>query len=182
MNPNIFSANFQKLTDARLPPSPSSHEIAMSLVRRDQRRTWVLAALSLVLWIVGTAGMLLLVIGLNRLVIFIRVADMTPNPPPTQTLNSQASSNKQRPTITSDRDDKMLQGTSLIHHSLPLIGGSVVALLLAAMFTVLLIFSSRRATLNRINISLAQIAEQLKLLMEQQNSKAGGDTNSPTCS
>jgi hypothetical protein len=179
MNPNYFSANFQKLTDAQLPPPPSSHEIAMSLVRRDQRRTWVLAALSLVLWIVGTAGMLLLVIGLSRLVIFIRVADVTPKPPAKQTLNSQAASDRQPPTTISDRDDKMLQGTSLIHHSLPLIGGSVVALLLAAMFTVLLIFSSRRATLNRINISLAQIAEQLKLLMEQRNSRGGGSTNPP---
>src|SRR4051794_26323047 len=122
MNPNDFSANFQKLTDAQLTPPPSSHEIAMSLVRRDQRRTWVLAALSLVLWIVGTAGMLLLVIGLNRLVIFIRVADVTPKPAAEQTLNSQAASNRQPPTIISDRDDKMLQGTSLIHHSLPLIG------------------------------------------------------------
>jgi hypothetical protein len=164
MNPNDFSANFQKLTDAQIPPPPSSHEIAMSLVRRDQRRTWILAALSLVLWILGTAGMLLLVISLNRLVIFIRVADMTFKPPAAQTLNSQAASDRQAPTIISDRDDRMLKGTSLIHHSLPLIGGSVVALLLAAMFTVLLIFSSRRATLNRINISLAQIADQLQAL------------------
>jgi hypothetical protein len=164
MNPNDFSANFQKLTDAQIPPPPSSHDIAMSLVRRDQRRTWVLAALSLVLWIVGTAGMLLLVISLNRLVIFIRVADTTSKPPAAQTLNSQAAIDRQAPTIISDRDDKMLQGTSLIHHSLPLIGGSVVALLLAAMFTVLLIFSSRRAMLNRINISLAQVADQLQAL------------------
>jgi hypothetical protein len=35
-------------------------------------------------------------------------------------------------------------------------------LALAALFTVFLVFSSWKATLNRINISLAQIAEQLK--------------------
>jgi hypothetical protein len=58
----------------------------------------------------------------------------------------------------------MLRGTTLIHHTLPYIAGAVVSLLLAALFTVLLIFSSRRATLSRINLSLMQISEELRLL------------------
>jgi hypothetical protein len=178
MSPNDFSANFQKLTNAQLPSPPSSHEIALSLVRRDHRRTWVLAGLSLLLWILGTAGMLLLVIGLNRLVIFIRIADVTSKPPAVQSTKPPAQSNEQTPPVISEHDGKMLEGTSLIHHSLPLIGGSVVALLLAAMFTVLLIFSSRRATLNRINISLAQIAEQLKLLQEKGTTDGGPESKS----
>jgi hypothetical protein len=58
----------------------------------------------------------------------------------------------------------MLWGTDLIHHSMPLVGGSILALLLAALCTVLLVFCSRQATLNTISLSLAQMSEQLRLL------------------
>jgi hypothetical protein len=106
--------------------------------------------------------MLLLVIGLNRLVIFIRIADSAPQHSAVQTSGEKTENSEPQPPHISEREVQMLDGTSLIHHSLPLVGGSVIALLLAALFTVLLVFSSRHATLNRINISLAQMAEQLK--------------------
>jgi hypothetical protein len=60
----------------------------------------------------------------------------------------------------------MLDGTTLIHHSMPYIGASIVALMIAALLTVLLIFSSRRATLSRINISLIQISEELRQMRQ----------------
>jgi len=49
---------------------------------------------------------------------------------------------------------------------LPWAGAAVVAMLLAALFTAILISSSRQATLNRINISLRLISEQLRQLRE----------------
>lgn len=44
------------------------------------------------------------------------------------------------------------------------VGTSVVALALAALSTVLLVFATRRATLRHINASLVEISEQLKQL------------------
>jgi hypothetical protein len=51
-----------------------------------------------------------------------------------------------------------------LHHSLEACMLAVPALLLAALGTVWLVFSSRRATLNQINLSLAEISEQLRQL------------------
>jgi hypothetical protein len=53
-------------------------------------------------------------------------------------------------------------GTDFIHHIMPYVGGGVIALLLAALFTVLYVSSSRQATLTRINLSLMQMSEELK--------------------
>jgi type II secretory pathway pseudopilin PulG len=58
----------------------------------------------------------------------------------------------------------MLHGTEPLHHGLWVVAGAIVSLLLAALFTVLLVFSSRRATLRQINVSLMEISEQLKQL------------------
>ena len=56
----------------------------------------------------------------------------------------------------------LLWGTDFIHHTLPYAGGGVIALLLAALFTVLYVSSSRQATLTSINISLMRMSEELK--------------------
>jgi hypothetical protein len=111
----------------------------------------ILAGLSLLFWLAGTTGMMVMVVGLNQLVIYIRIAPYLDS-----TLTHQ------RNQTLSEADIQRFWGTDLIHHSMPWIGGSVVALMLAALFTVLLIFSSRRATLHRINLSLKLISEQLK--------------------
>jgi hypothetical protein len=129
--------------------------LAMEIVRRDHGRTRVLAALASLLWLAGTAGMLVLVIGLNQLVLFIRIADWDKASSITRPSTTQ-------PFVLSTWDQQMLEGTSFIHHSMPWVGGSIIALLLAALFTVLLVFSSRQATLSRINMSLMMISEQLR--------------------
>jgi hypothetical protein len=49
-----------------------------------------------------------------------------------------------------------------LHHSLEACMVAVPALLLVALGTVWLVFSSRRATLNQIQVSLAEISEQLR--------------------
>jgi hypothetical protein len=152
---NNFNSAFADAMKNQLPPAlHDPHFIAYEMVRRDQQRTRIYAALALFFWLVGTAGMLLLAIGLDRLVLYLRIGGRMP----------------------SHGDDEMLWGTSLIHHSLPFIEGSVVALMLAALFTVLLVFSSRQATLNRINLSLMQISEELKQMRQSppENKQAGG--------
>ena len=149
-----------------LSPLPSANAIAAEIVRRDQRRTRFLAVLCLVFWILGAAGMALLVTGINEFVMGVRLRDFRRTAAAAeqpgaarQQSNNAAADNRAPP---GDREPYWDDGTSLLHHSLPYIDGSLVALLLAAISTVLLVFSSRRTTLNRINISLAQISEQLK--------------------
>jgi len=60
----------------------------------------------------------------------------------------------------------MLNGTELLHHSIWIIAGSVASLFLGALCTVLLVTTSRRATLRQINISLMELCEQLKQLRQ----------------
>jgi hypothetical protein len=152
MTQNDFNSAFQDLTTQPFAPPPDPRQVALQIVQRDRSRTRILAGLCLFFWLAGTAGMLLLVYGLNRLVIYIRIADLLPH----------GSEPATRPMTVSPTEMEMLWGTSLIHHSMPWIACSVVAIMLAALFTVLLILHSRQATLNRININLRQIAELLQ--------------------
>jgi hypothetical protein len=143
-----FNSSFRNLLSDPMPPAPDPRLIAFELFRRDQLRTRVLAALSLLFWLLGTAGIFLLTFALNRLVIDVRVESYRSAHPGMFFIPST--------------DMQVARLTDFIHHSLPYVEASVVALMLAALFTVALIFSSRQATLNRINISLMQISEQLR--------------------
>jgi hypothetical protein len=142
-----FQSAFRNLLHDPLPPAPDPQRMAFELFRRDQLRTRLLALLSIVFWVVGTAGMFLLVFSLNRLVMDAQVH--------TSGLVLEQSGG------SADR---------FIHLNLPpiaftkicaVVEVSAVALLIAAMLTVALVFSSRQATLNRINLSLMQISERL---------------------
>jgi hypothetical protein len=186
-----FTSAFQNLVEKPMPPLPGAHEIAMEGVRRDQRRTRFLAVLCLVLWVLGAAGMALLVTGLNQFVMGARLNNFRVAAPRAESVSTPTNNDRAADRDTTDeqrkqtpasrqagRDDQVMvwdDGTSLLHHSLPLIDGSLVALLLAAFSTVLLVFSSRRTTLNRINISLAQICEQLKQMSRTPPGEAAHD-------
>jgi hypothetical protein len=162
-----FNSSFRKQLAGEMLMAHDPHYIAMRIIHRDLRRTRVLAGLSLFFWLVGATGMLLLVLGLNRLVIFLRIADGLP-----WSFNGKTMAAS--PGFASSGQEQMFWGTNLIHHGIPFIEASIVALALAALFTVMLVMSSYRATLNRINFSLAQIAEQLK-----QSPAPGGSAASP---
>jgi hypothetical protein len=142
-----FGSSFRTLLNEPLPPAPDPRQIAFELFRRDQARTRILAGLSICFWVIGTSGMFLLAYALNRLVIDVRVHYFLAAHPGLYN--------------PSPGDIDVARATDLIHHSLPYVEASIVALMLAALFTVALIFSSRTATLNRINISLMQISGQL---------------------
>lgn len=128
-----------------LPPGPDARQIAAEVFQRDRRRTRLLASLSVLFWLIGLAGLFVLVAELDTLVAGLRIV------PPHGTGNS--------PIL--DRG-QVVEWTGLIHHSFRFIEGSVFSLSLAVIFTVWLIFSSRRATLNRINFSLMRICESLR--------------------
>jgi hypothetical protein len=161
MTADDFNSAFQKQLTG--PPSklPSAHNIAEQVIARDQRRVIVLAVLSVVFWLLGAAGIMLLVIDLNEFVMGVRLNHVAERPdgqgePATRPWNVNL-------------------GTDPFHHAFPLLIVGVAALPLAALSTVLLIFTSRRATMNRINMSLAQICEQLKIM----NRLPGGEGKPP---
>lgn len=168
MSENDLARALQALISRELPAPPDPRQIAQEIIRGDQGRVRLLAWLSVLFWLLGAAGLILLVIGLDRFVIFVRVSDFyrahpehVAKPEPGMPL-SQA-------------DIQMLNGTQLLHKSLPLVGGSVVSLLLAALCTVLLVFSSRRATLRQINLSLLAISEQLRQMRPMAHGESAGE-------
>jgi hypothetical protein len=192
-----FSPAFRDQLAQPLPSLPSAHEIANEIVRRDQRRTRLLAIVCLVFWIAAVSGLVLMVTGLNEFLMGVRLGnarrflqsstERTPNastatlrgqPDSTTTDPGQARDGRQQP----DGGDSAYwdDGTGLFHHTLPLIDGSMALLLLAGASTVLLIFSSRRTTLNRINISLAQISEQLRSLSPPATRSASSEVANST--
>ena len=72
MTQNDFNWNLDDLPGT---PPRDPRMIAWEIFVRDQWRTRILAALSIFFWLIGLAGMFLLIIGLDQLVIFIRIAD-----------------------------------------------------------------------------------------------------------
>lgn len=153
MTQSDFNASLRQLADQHTPAA--LHEpayIAQQLLRRDRRRTRLLAAASALLWLAGIAGLVLLVIGLNRFIIGVRIEHLQPwnaSPPTADT------------TLPSQQERFLLEETNLLHHSMPYVAGSLAALMLAGLFTLMLIFTSRQATLNQINLSLAKLADEL---------------------
>jgi hypothetical protein len=170
MSPGDFNAAFHDVMLREVPaPSCGNRELIDQLLRHDRRRTVVLAAASLICWMIGGAGMILLIVGLNRFVVGVRIqhvlVDQTAAP---EHIGGEAASR--------DAAERfMLGATDLLHHSTPYLAASVAALLLAALLTVLLVFSSRQATLNRINVSLAQISAEVRRLRLPQSSTAVRD-------
>jgi hypothetical protein len=163
-----FNTAFQNQFNSPL-SATNAHDIANEIVWRDQQRTHLLAGLCLLFWIVGAAGMGLLVYGLNEFVMGVRLSDANKY----LTAKALQDAGLKSPSASDDfanhSADKLFNnllndGTSFFHHALPYIDGALICLLLAALCTVWLVFASRRTTMNRINISLAQISEQLRQL------------------
>jgi hypothetical protein len=152
-----FNSAFLDYARREMPLPPHDPQtIVGEMLRRDEWRTRVLAALCIIFWLAGGSGMLLLVYALNKLVLFLRLAPGLP-------WNEHLYSATTRPAPQWMLGD---WGTTLIHHASPYIAASVLCLILAAIFTVMLVFSSRRVTLTQINLSLMQMAEQLRSMRE----------------
>jgi hypothetical protein len=149
MTADEFKSELQKQMAG---PLPSTYDIAKQVIARDQRRVIILAVLSVIFWLLGAAGIMLLLIDLNEFVMGVRLNHAA------QRIEAQ----REPPAGQGPWDLNL--GTDPFHHAFPLLVVGVAAFPLAALSTVLLIFTSRRAAMNRINMSLAQIGEQLKLM------------------
>jgi hypothetical protein len=152
MNENELAVALGKLVSKTTPQPPDPRALALEILRRDRQRFRLLAGLSIFFWLLAVAGLVLLLVGLHRFVISVRIAGFYP---------------------PGEQEGLRIHGTSLLHHSIPVIGGSIGALLLAALCTVLLISSARTATLNQITISLMELSEQLRQMRHAPTTEAG---------
>jgi hypothetical protein len=130
---------------ARHSPPAEARRLSAELIARDRWRVGLLAGLTALLWLGGIAGVLYMVFWFNRFIVAY-------TPSATDGPAWQAGD--------------LFHTKMELHHSLEACMAAVPALLLAALGTVWLVFSSRRATLNQINLSLAEISEQLRQLRQ----------------
>ena len=133
---------------ARHAPPPEPARLSSELMARDRWRVRLLAGVTALLWLAGITGVLYMIFWFNRFIIAY-----SPLPP----RDAQEAS---------WRAEEQFHSKMELHHSLEACEAAVPALLLAALGTVWLVFSSRRATLNQINLSLAEISEQLRQLRQ----------------
>jgi hypothetical protein len=134
---------------ARHSPPAESRRLSTELLARDRMRVGLLAGVTALLWLVGIAGVLYMIFWFNRFIVAYPGGD----PPPLRSSDPAHWSASQRREFHTKME---------LHHSLEYCLAAVPALLLAALCTVWLVFSSRRATLNQINQSLAEISDQLR--------------------
>jgi hypothetical protein len=148
---------------ARHAPPAQARRVSAEVIARDRWRVGLLAGLTALLWLGGIAGLLYMVFCFNRFVVAYSGAD-----PPE--LRRELDANGDSYTRKSWEFHAKME----LHHSLEACLAAVPALLLAALGTVWLVFSSRRATLNQINLSLAEISEQLRQMRQAARPPEGG--------
>src|SRR5262245_10871135 len=124
-------------------PTPDPRQLTQRILERDRRRIRLLASLATFFWILTAAGVVCLC------PFYLIVV-------PPRLRAYQAG----RAQLANDWNDWAMVGDWAAYWLL----GCILALLLAAICTVLLILVSRRATLRQINASLLEISEQLKQL------------------
>jgi hypothetical protein len=128
-------------------PRPDPHDLTHKVLQRDRSRVKFLAWATALLWILAAGGMLS--------VIYLFFEYLVPR------LHWIARE-PERFQQAQDREVWVVIGewVGLV------LGGSFVALLVAALATVLLVLATRRATLRQINANLSAIAEQLRQLQQ----------------
>jgi hypothetical protein len=128
---------------AGAPAGPDPRQLTRAVLARDRRRVRLLAGLATVFWVLTAAGV----------VSFCPFYVMNVAP----RLRAYAAGRAQ---LQNDWGAWATVGEWAAYLSL----GCVIALLLGAICTVLLVLASRRATLRQINAGLAEVSAQLKQL------------------
>lgn len=166
MNQKELGKALLQLDAGKVAAVPNATQLTQEILRRDKHRVRWLTGLTITTWI--AAGlMVLLVLGVFFFTVIPRVKTLT--------RDIQAGS------LTPDQTVGILNTHTLVFvKSSILIALSVLIMAVAALFTVLLIFTSRRATLRQVTANLADISEQLKKLSAPSpNVRPAGPTQTP---
>jgi ABC-type Fe3+ transport system permease subunit len=142
MTDKELSKGLLNLDATSTPTALDSRTLTHKILARDRRRIRLLASLATLFWILATAGVIWLV--------SIYLLFVAPR------LRAYGAGREQ---LENDWNDWAQAGDLAAQSVL----ACIIALLLAAVCTVLLILLSRRATLRQINANLLEISEQLKL-------------------
>jgi hypothetical protein len=160
MNEKELGKALLQLAADKVAAEPNAAQLTQPILDRDKRRVHLLTGLTIATWVV--AGLLILCVLLSFIFIIIpQIKTLTQN---TETGN-----------LTSDQTLSILRMHTLMFlKSSILIAFSVLIMAAAALFTVLLIFASRQATLRQVTANLAEVSQQLKILRSSPSGSAPG--------
>jgi hypothetical protein len=147
------------ISEDAIPPA-SAMETMRILLDRDRRRIRNLARATALLWLLGALG-LITTIGGYTIVVVPKLRHILIIDPGL------------RQEEASQRADLLAMYSLIDTLALGMFIGSMVFMVAAALFTVRLITTSRRATLRHINLSLAEISDDLKKLRPPPPTGAG---------
>lgn len=157
MNEKELGKALLNLAVAPTPAAPDPRQLTEKILDRDRKRIRLLVGLAALFWILTTAGIVYLCVFYAMLV--------------APRLRAYQAGNAQ---LENDWNDWAMAGDWAAYW----LAACIIALLLAATCTVLLILFSRRATLRQINASLVEISEQLKQLRQLPLSESRAPTGS----
>ena len=125
-------------------------ELTRRVLRRDRRRVWVLGTLCVVAW------MLVVMLPWSTVLpMLAKVVEHFAQTDGAATTTAPATADHER----------MIELMRIVKTgTIATFAGSIAAMFMAAVCTVALVVTSRRATLRQVNARLAEISEQLKLL------------------
>jgi len=147
MNERVLGELLLELDANALRETPDPRKFAEPILKRDRRRVWWLTATSIGLW--GFATILVLIVMVVLGLLMPMKAELKHHPD-RLTAEQQA-----------HMEQTVDEGMSMM---LVLTAFSGVISCLATLCTLLLILSSRQATLRQVNASLLEISEQLRRL------------------
>jgi hypothetical protein len=147
MNEKVLGELLLQLDAESLRETPDPRKFAEPILKRDRRRVWWLTAASIALWGFATVLVLGVMVGLGLLM------------PLKAHLRDQPERLTAEQRVQAERTVE--EGMSMM---LVLTAFSGVISCSAILCTLLLILSSRQATLRQVNASLLEISEQLRRL------------------
>ena len=145
--------------DATGSAAPDPRQLTANILARDKRRVRLLTGLTIFFWLL-TAVVMLFVLFAHYWFVLPRQVHLLDDLGQKGTILSPDSGSLP-PVVFQQVVSANLQITQMV---VKVIAISVLALVLATLSTVLLVFATRRATLRHVNASLVEISEQLKQL------------------
>ena len=143
MNDQELVQAMQAFIEEHQPPAAEAELVSQELIRRDTWRLRILASLSILFGLAGIVGIFIVFFSLRNYLIM-------------------SSSELEQLVANAGQRSSIFRWERAVNHSLEIAMACLAASMIGSFCLVWLISSSRRATLNQINISLMRLSEQIK--------------------